>query len=65
MRIQRGLGSRVLACGCVAGVYETYDGETVAILDARGTTCADSAHEQGKQLPLDALPIRSTSSRRP
>ena len=63
MRILRGLGSRVLTCGCIAGVYETYDGETVAILDARDTTCADSAHEQGKQLPMDALPVRSPSSR--
>ena len=55
MRILRGLSSRFLACGCLVGVYETYDSQTVAILDAKGTHCADSAHEQGKQLP-DAVP---------
>jgi hypothetical protein len=65
MRILRGLGSRVLPCGCVAGVYETYDGETVAILDAPATSCAEPDHTQGKQLPLEALPVRNTSSRQP
>ncbi|CAN5500076.1 hypothetical protein BH23ACI1_BH23ACI1_32080 [soil metagenome] len=62
MRILKGLGSRVLTCGCVAGIYETYDGETIAILDVPATACADLAHEQGKQLPMDALPVRNTSS---
>jgi hypothetical protein len=61
MRILRGLGSRVLLCGCVAGLYETYDGETVAILDAPATSCAEPAHQKGKQLPLESLPVRSTS----
>ena len=65
MRILKGLGSRVLPCGCVAGVYETYDGETVAILDAPATSCAEPAHEQGKPLPLNTLPVKSTSSDRP
>lgn len=64
MRILRGLGSRVLACGCVAGVYETYEGDTIAILDAPAASCTDPAHQQGRQLPLDALPVRSTSSDR-
>jgi len=69
MRILRGLSSRFLACGCLAGVYETYDSHTVVILDAKGADCADSAHEQGKQLP-DAVraPVavpRSRSSQHP
>ena len=29
MRIRRGLGSRRLPCGCVAGIYETYRDEIV------------------------------------
>ena len=27
MRILRGLSSKFLSCGCLAGVYETYDGD--------------------------------------
>jgi hypothetical protein len=52
MRILRGLSSRFLPCGCLAGVYETYDGEIVGILDARAETCADPAHASGKIVPL-------------
>jgi hypothetical protein len=55
MRILRGLSSRVLPCGCLAGLYETYDSEIVGILDARGLCCADSSHEPGQTLPLDAI----------
>jgi hypothetical protein len=47
MRILRGLSGRSLPCGCLAGVYETYDGEIVAILDARGLACTVRAHEPG------------------
>ena len=59
MRIRRGLASRRLACGCVAGVYETYRDEIVTILDAKGPHCGESAHSAGKVLPLavtDELP---------
>lgn len=55
MRILRGLSSRVLSCGCLAGVYETYDNETIGILDARGAGCADPAHHPGRTLTLDAI----------
>jgi hypothetical protein len=54
MRILRGLSSRVLPCGCLAGLYETYDSEIVGILDARGLSCVDSRHQPGQTLPLDA-----------
>jgi hypothetical protein len=47
MRIMRGLSSRVLTCGCLAGVYETYDGEIVGILDARDASCGDPRHQPG------------------
>ena len=55
MRILRGLSSRVLPCGCLAGLYETYDSEIVGILDARGLSCADSRHQPGETLALDAI----------
>jgi hypothetical protein len=55
MRILRGLSSRFLPCGCLAGVYETYGGEIVTIIDAKAPRCVDSAHESGKPLPESIL----------
>ena len=43
-RILRGLDSRALPCGCLVGVYETYSSQTVAIIDAKGTSCSNRAH---------------------
>jgi hypothetical protein len=51
MRILRGLRSHLLPCGCVAGIYETYDGEVITLLDERNETCHDATHENGKQIP--------------
>jgi hypothetical protein len=51
MRIRRGLGSRRLPCGCVAGIYETYRDEIVTILDAPATGCVDPDHLAGTILP--------------
>jgi hypothetical protein len=52
MRILRGLSSSFLSCGCLAGVYETYDGEIVRIIDARGESCVEPAHVRGKVAPV-------------
>jgi hypothetical protein len=38
------LDSRLLACGCLIGVYETYSGKTLSIVDARGAGCRDRKH---------------------
>ena len=46
-RILRGLTSCHLRCGCVVGIYETYDGRVVSILDARGDYCHQPQHEPG------------------
>jgi hypothetical protein len=54
MRILRGLSSRMLPCGCLTGLYETYDGVVIGILDARGPSCADSTHQPGQTLPPEA-----------
>ena len=51
VRILRGVSSRLLPCGCLAGIYETYDGEIVSILDAQGTSCRETAHARGKIVP--------------
>ena len=61
MRILRGVSSRLLPCGCLTGVYETYDGEIVTLVDARGVSCADAAHVRGNVVPEDHL-VKSTSS---
>lgn len=62
MRILRGLTSRLLSCGCVIGVYETYDGETVGIIDARKESCTDPAHMEENIVPLESsVRARGTS----
>jgi hypothetical protein len=53
MAILRGLSSRLLSCGCLAGVYETYEGDVVTIVDARGPACKNPTHVDGKTLPGD------------
>jgi hypothetical protein len=51
MRILRGLSSRLLPCGCVAGIYETYDGDVVTIVDERAAACIDPRHADGNVIP--------------
>jgi hypothetical protein len=69
MRILRGLSSKFLTCGCLAGVYETYDGEVVGILDAKGSMCTDGTHQDGKMISIefsDSPPLQAdASSHRP
>jgi len=54
MRILRGLSSKFLPCGCVAGVYETYEGTVIGILDAKAGTCRLTTHRNGKMIPVDS-----------
>jgi hypothetical protein len=54
MAILRGVSSRHLPCGCLVGVYETYEGEIVAIIDAPGRACVDPAHREGNSVPNEA-----------
>lgn len=56
MRILRGLSSKRLPCGCLAGVYETYDGDVVGIIDAKGAKCSHPAHHDGKMIPVESSP---------
>ncbi len=55
MRILRGLSSKCLPCGCLAGVYETYDGDIVGILDAKGSACREASHVNGKLVPVSSV----------
>ncbi len=52
MRILRIVGSGLLPCGCFVGLYETYSGPTVQIVEERGVSCSDPAHEPGVQVDL-------------
>lgn len=45
MRLLRGLAGRVLSCGCLVGVYETYNSGVVATIDARGPLCDRHDHQ--------------------
>jgi hypothetical protein len=48
MRIIKTLGSETRPCNCVIGVYETYDGEIVKLVDAvNGLRCG---HQLGQRL---------------
>jgi hypothetical protein len=47
MRILRGLNSEQLRCGCLLGVYETYDGVIVRLFDAISDTCGNPGHRPG------------------
>jgi hypothetical protein len=44
MRLLRGIAGRVLPCGCLVGIYETYEGSVVATIDARGRSCSQPTH---------------------
>jgi len=37
-------------------VYETYDGEVVAIVDAKSTGCTNRSHLDGKIVPAEDAP---------
>ncbi|HUL74727.1 MAG TPA: hypothetical protein VLT86_16570 [Vicinamibacterales bacterium] len=62
MRFLRGLSGRVLACGCLVGVYETYDGVVVATIDARGDACQDVDHRLHTVVPAEVLDDRALAS---
>ena len=46
-RILRILRGEHLPCGCTAGVYETYDGGTLRVLDVRADMCRNGQHRPG------------------
>jgi hypothetical protein len=52
MRLLRGISGRVLPCGCLVGVYETYSNAVVATIDACGPACAD--HRLHQVVDLEA-----------
>lgn len=55
MRLLRGLAGEVLTCGCLAGVYETYEGRIVVTIDACGPSCTDPTHTRHAVVPRSKL----------
>jgi hypothetical protein len=49
MAILRGVSGKVLDCGCLVGVYETYGGRVVHVVDAVGEGC--TRHQKGDEVP--------------
>jgi hypothetical protein len=44
--IRRCVGSKTLACGCLVGVYELFNGKSVAVVDDKAKEC--EAHTNGR-----------------
>jgi hypothetical protein len=51
-RILRGLSSKLLRCGCLLGVYETYEGAIIGLVDVKAAGCAIVSHDGGNILPV-------------
>lgn len=69
MRILRVVGSGLLPCGCFVGLYETYSGPTVQVIEEQGVKCTEPDHEPGAHMEVSAgaAPVRPLSppARRP
>ena len=62
MRFLRGLAGRVLPCGCLIGVYETYGGVVVATIDARSPDCSHPNHRLHEVLEMDQATLTPSPS---
>lgn len=65
-RIRLTLAGFTLPCGCVGGIYETYSGAVVRLLDVRGSRCSLEQHRPGAEIDgapdtADAAAERGTS----
>lgn len=52
MRILRGVGSQLLACGCLVGLYERYDGRVIGLIDAQSPACWNPLHRVNAAMPI-------------
>jgi hypothetical protein len=52
--ILRVLRGTCLPCGCIAGIYETYAGTTVAIVDEVHAGCRLAQHRNGCTMSVEA-----------
>ena len=54
MRLLRGVAGRLLPCGCLVGIYETYEGSVVATIDAVGANCTQQQIHQLHAVVVEA-----------
>ena len=52
MPILRGVGSQILACGCLVGLYERYDGRVIGLVDAQSPLCSNPSHRVNAAMPI-------------
>jgi len=45
----------VLPCGCLLGIYETYEGSVIGLVDLKSARCADQTHDGGTIIPASGL----------
>jgi hypothetical protein len=50
LRVLRGV---CLPCGCVVGIYETYAGTTVAVIDETHAACRSAGHRNGHMMNFE------------
>lgn len=48
--LRRLIAGRLLSCGCLAGMYDAWTGEVVAVIDSRGRDCFVTHHEDDRVL---------------
>jgi hypothetical protein len=48
------VAGKVLPCGCLVGVYETYGGAVVYTLDAIGSSCHNPTHQLHESYSLES-----------
>ena len=65
MRLLRVLTGQLLPCGCLVGIYETYEGRVVASIDARGHDCNRHQLHQTLSNPRAAAAARDGASAPP
>jgi hypothetical protein len=63
-RIRLTLAGFTLPCGCVGGVYETYSGAVVRLLDVRASRCNLEQHRQGAEIDEVSGKVDSDPGRR-
>ncbi len=57
MRILKALGSNAQPCGCLIGIYETYGGHVVRLVDSTGESCA--RHRLDQQIEPGEMAIHT------
>jgi hypothetical protein len=50
------VSGKLLSCGCLVGIYETYQGGTVRTIDVRGSGCSNPAHALHAEIPAIEAP---------